>query len=95
MPRVDQLEDKTDNDRARIIKSEKAEGGIAAEFKKEISRADVKVGSFVRVRIDESLQEENEKNAKRNSVILFAVAESEAVEAMIGFRMTWEKWRNC
>ncbi len=36
VPRIDQLKDKTDNDRARKIKLEKAMHGIAAEIKREI-----------------------------------------------------------
>lgn len=76
---VDQLDDKTENDRARIIKLEKAVDGIVAESKSETYRTDSKVDGIVR--IDESMQEETEKTVTRNGVTLFEVAETKAVEA--------------
>lgn len=80
-PKIEQLEDKAENDRTRIMKLEKAVEGIAAEFKKETTDAENKVDSILKVKIDESLQEENEKKERKSNVILFGVAESEAVEA--------------
>lgn len=53
----------------------------SVQLRKEISQTDAKMDGIVKVRIDETLQEENEKKLRRNNVIVFGLEESEADEA--------------
>ena len=53
------------------------------QLEKERREADTKVDDVVKARLDETLQEENEKKLRKNNVIVFGLEESSASEGEV------------
>ena len=52
------------------------------QLEKERREADTKVDDIVKARLDETMQEENEKKQRKNNVTVFGFEESSAAEAV-------------
>lgn len=65
---------------AKLVSVKQDVGLEVTQLKKEISQTDARMDGIVKERIDESVQEENEKRLRRANAILFGLDESEETE---------------